>query len=133
MADGTTAVRYLLAHDASLLATVPITRIISGILPQGTALPAIHVQHVSTVRRTTTRASDDKFATTRVQVTVMAGDPATRDATLALVRAAVTRTPGTVDSCKVDSILIDIEGPDLDTPGEGIYSRSQDFRVHWNE
>lgn len=127
------AVRYLLANNASLIAVVPAARIFSGVIPQGTTLPALGVSHVSTVRRQA--VSNDTFCTARVQVTVLAATYPTQKSILALVRAAVTRKPGTVNSVKVDTILKDLEGPDFrnDAVDPPIYMQSQDFIVHYTE
>ena len=127
------AVRYLLANNAGLIAVVPAARIFSGVIPQGTALPALAVSHVSTVRRQA--IVDDTFCASRVQVTVLAATYPTQKSILALVRAAVTRRPGTVNSVKVDSILKDMEGPDFrnDAVDPPIYMGSQDFTVMFTE
>jgi hypothetical protein len=127
------AVRYLLANDASLIAAVPAAKIIAGPIPQGEALPAISVAHISTVRRNTVKQAATVFCTSRVQVTVLAKDYPTQKSVLALVRAALPRTRGTVNGVYVDDILPDIEGPDFRDDDEGIYMQSQDFIVTYNE
>ena len=100
------AVRYLLSPNATLTAQVPADRIFSGIVPQGTAPPTIAVTHVSTVRPQMVNTAS-KLCVSRVQVTVMAASYATQKSILALVRAALPRSRGSVNGVAVDSILID--------------------------
>ena len=125
------AVRYLLANDATLTAQVPATRIRIGVLPHGIGLPAIAVTHVSTVRPQMVNTAS-KLCVSRVQVTVMAADYESQKDVLALVRAALPRSRGTVDGIAVDSILIDTEGPDF-TDEAGLYMGSIDYRVTYTE
>lgn len=125
------AVRYLLANNATLIAQVPAARIVIGVLIQDTALPAISVTHVSTVRPQMVNAAS-KLCVSRVQVTVMAGSYATQKSVQALVRAALPRSRGSVNGVAVDSILIDTEGPDF-TDEAGLYMGSIDYRVTYTE
>lgn len=125
-------VRYLLAHDAPLLAVVPAAKIMAGILPQGTAAPAIAVTHISTLRANAVAATTKEFCTSRVQVTVMASTYPLLKSTLALVRAALPRSRGTVAGIAVDAILGDIEGPDFSDEA-GLFFSSHDFTVTYSE
>lgn len=125
------AIRHLLANNATLIAQVPAARIIGGVLQQGTALPAISVTHVSTVRQQMV-AAPSRVCIARVQVTVMAASYATQKSVMALVRAALPRSRGTVNGVAVDSIIADVEGPDF-TDEAGIYIGSIDYRVTYTE
>ena len=125
------AVRYLLANNASLLAQVPASRIIIGVLRQDTALPAISVTHVSTVRQQMVAAASG-ICVARVQVTVMADSYESQKAVMALVRAALPRSRGVVDGTAVDNIVPDNEGPDF-TDEAGIFMGSIDYRVTYTE
>jgi len=125
------AVRHLLANNSALTAQVSAARIFIGIVPQGTAAPAIAVTHVSTVRPQMVNIAS-KLCVSRVQVTVMAASYATQKSILALVRAALPRSRGSVNGVAVDSILIDIEGPDF-TDEAGLYMGSIDYRVTYTE
>ena len=69
----------------------------------------------------------------RVQVTVIAGTYPSQKAVLALVRAALPRSRGTVNGCAVDSILPDVEGPDFSDPDAGLYIGSLDYVVTYTE
>lgn len=125
------AVRYLLANNAPLVSAVTADRIRIGVLPQGLGLPAVSVTHVSTVRPQMVNTAS-KLCVSRVQVTVMAGSYESQKSVMALVRAALPRSRGTVDGVAVDSILIDIEGPDF-TDVAGLYMGSIDYRVTYTE
>jgi hypothetical protein len=127
------AVRYLLANDATLNATVPATRIMAGIVPQGTVLPCIGITSVSVIRRHTPTKETREFCIARVQVTLMASTYPLLMTLKALVRAAVPRSRGTVNGVLVDSILLDSEGPDFASGDAGILMSSLDFTVHYNE
>jgi len=127
------AVRYLLANNAPLIAAVPAARVFAGLIPQGTTLPALAVSHISTIRRHTVPGSAVEFCTSRVQVTAHASTYASQKQVLALVRAALPRSRGTVNGVKVDAILSDIEGPDFRDDEAGIFMGSHDFIVKFNE
>ena len=125
------AVRYLLSQNANLIAQVPASRIIGGVLPQDIALPAISVTHVSTVRPQMVSAAS-RLCVARVQVSVLATTYATQKSVLGLVRAALPRSRGNVNGVAVDSILPDVEGPDFNDEA-GIYMGSIDYRVTYTE
>ena len=125
------AVRYLLANSATLIAQVPAARIIGGVLPQGMALPAISVMHVSTVRPSFVAASAG-MNIARVQVTIFAATYATQKSIMALIRAALPRSRGSVNGVAVESIIPDTEGPDA-TDDAGLYIGSIDYRVTYTE
>lgn len=129
--SGVTAVRYLLATNANLIAVVPATRIMAGALPQDTAAPAISITHVSTVRRNLVAAST-RLCTSRVQVTVIASTYPTQKSILTSVRAALPRSRGTVNGVSVDSILLDNEGPDFSDEA-GLFMGSADYSVTFSE
>jgi hypothetical protein len=127
------AVSHLLEDDLDLVDVVPGSRQFAGLIPQGTALPALAIASVSTTRRQ--EAAADNFCTERVQVTVHAATYPQQKQVLALVRAALPRRPGTVNEVKVDSILKDTTGPDFrnDSVDPPIFMGEQDFLVRYSE
>ena len=127
------AIRYLLANNASLTAVVPAAKIVAGLIQQGTVLPAIAVNHISTVRRQTVTKETKVFCTSRVQVTVMATSYAAQKAILALVRTALPRTSGVVNNVEVDNILPDNDSPDFRDDEIGAFMQSMDFIITHNE
>ena len=135
-------IRHLLANNAALIAVVPAARIVAGDLPLTTPMPAISVTLISGVPRNTVEMSEAHVLhTDRVQVSVLArgpqgsppggGYPSVRSM-LRLVMAACPHTRGTVNGVNVDSILPDIEGPDLSDEATALYQGSRDFFVKWN-
>jgi hypothetical protein len=130
--SGVKVVRYLLANNAPLIAVVPATRIAAGVIPQGSALPAIEVSHLSGTWRSEISAQSG-YCTAHVQVTVLASTYAQQKQIMALIRTAVPRTRGTINSVNVDCILRDSDGPDFRNDEAGIYMQSQDFFVKYNE
>lgn len=131
--SGVAVIRYLLANSASLTAQVPAARIFAGTIPQGSALPAIGVTQISGVeRRTVAMDEPPRHRQDRVQVTVLAATYPSKKTILALVRTACANQSGSVNGVKLDSILPDGEGPDLDDPAATIYEQSRDFLVRWS-
>lgn len=130
--SGTSIVWYKLTQAAALTAVVPATRIKAGVLPQGTALPCISVTLIS--GNTLAQVSKSSgLHTDRVQITVDAGSYPQVRQILALCRAALPYTRGTVNSVKCDSIVPDIEGPDGFDDLLKSYFQSQDYIVTWSE
>lgn len=126
-------VRYLLAHDAGVTAAVPAASVMAGLLPQGIALPALAVTHVSTIRKNFVAETPVDWCTSRVQVTGMAASYPALKSLMALVRAALPRSRGVVDGVNVDAIVSDVEGPDFRDDAEGVFMQSHDFIVSYNE
>ena len=91
------------------------------------------ITSISTVRRQ--EVAGDNFCSERVQVTVMAATYPQQKQVLALVRAALPRRPGTVNTVQVDSILKDATGPDFRNDGVDppIFMGEQDFLVRYSE
>ena len=129
--SGVAIVRYKLANYANLTAAVPAARIQAGVLPQNTALPAISVTLVSGVTGLQI-SKPSGLRTDRVQITVDALTYPQVRQILALCRAALPYTRGTVNSIACDSILPDIEGPDGFDDLLKTYFQSQDFMITWS-
>lgn len=130
--SGVAVVNYLLSHSASVTALVNAANIVSGNVPLGQTLPAISVRQISSLDTLDVPMTGKRLATDRVQITAIAKDYATKKAVLAAARAAVVGQKGTVNGVSVDSILPDIEGPDLDDPGAMIFEQSRDVIVKWH-
>ncbi|MES2787672.1 MAG: DUF3168 domain-containing protein [Pseudomonadota bacterium] len=123
----------LLAANATLVASVPFDRIVAGSVPQGTALPAISVKHVSTKRRRPVANVASKFCTSRVQITIHAKNYPEQKAVAALVRAALPATRGVVAGVNVDSVEHELDGPDTGDDAAGIFQESVDYMIKYNE
>ena len=125
--SGTAIVRSLLAANGALIAVIPAARIFCGVIPINTELPAIAVTQVSGVQRNTLGMNASSYMVTdRVQVTVLAESYTLQKSYMALIRAALPNTRGTVNGFSVDSILIDVEGPDMLD-----FQQSTDFMVRF--
>ena len=130
--SGVAAVRFLLANNAPLVAVVPAAKIMAGVVPLNTVLPAVSVMEVSGVPRNTVEQGEPKkFITERVQVSVLAKTNPEQKSILALVRAALPTSRGTVNGVAVDGILPDMEGPDFYDDSLVIHAGSQDFFVRF--
>lgn len=146
--SGVAVVRFLLATNAPLISALGIgppiatRRIMAGDLPLNAVLPAIGVKQISSMPRNTVKMNEARVQhTDRVQVSVLvkdtqatpAGDgyPGMRSL-LKMVLAACPNMRGIVNQIDVDSILPDIEGPDLPGDADGSMQGSRDLIVRWN-
>lgn len=130
--SGVAVIVTLLAADAGVTAIVPAARIFGGDVPLSTATPSIGVSQISGMpRNTVSMAETRRLITERVQVTIHAASYDQQKALLELVRRACPNQRGTVDGVDLDSILPDIEGPDLTDADAKIYEQSRDFLVKW--
>lgn len=130
--SGVKVIRHLLANNAPLIAVVAASKISAGELPQGTVLPAIEVHHVSTNWASEITAQS-KYASSRVQITVLAANYPQQAQIMDLVRTAVPRTGGTINGVNVDCILRDGAGPDFRDDAAGIFMQVQDYFVKYND
>jgi Protein of unknown function (DUF3168) len=132
--SGVKIIRTLLAADLPLLSLVPATRIMAGVLPQATALPAVSVTEVSTVELPHIDAqSPTTLVDARIQVTVMAADYPAQKALLDAVRKAVNYQRGVVGGIVVTSVRRGSNGPDFVDADAGFYMQSVDFHVIYHE
>ena len=140
--SGVIVIRALLVASAPVVAVVPSTRIMAGDLPLNTVMPAIAITQISSLPHNTVYMREPRMQhTDRIQVSVLfkgpqgtpagTGYPGVR-AMLKLVLAACPHTHGTVNGIDVDSIIPDVEGPDLSDDATALYSGSRDFIVRWN-
>lgn len=128
--SGVIIVRALLAANTALLAAVPATKIMAGVIPIGTVLPAISIAQISGNTRNTIGMNEAKvLATDRVQITVMAKTYSAQKQILDLVRDACPNTRGLVNGIQCDAILRDVVGPDIFDADQVIYFQSCDVMV----
>lgn len=125
-------VRSKLAGNATLIAQIPATRIFSGAVPEGTAIPCIGVTSIGTNDRNTVAMTETlKQATERVQVTVYAATYPLQKSYMALARAACPNSSGTINGFQCDSILPAGDGPDFFDDVLMVFEQSQDFIVKY--
>lgn len=126
-------IRALLLADAATLALVPATRIIAGVLPQGTTLPALAVTEVSGTDHKSLKPGAYARSTSRVQVTVVCSSYPAQKTLLAAVRHACRDRLGSVAGINGVAVLLDSKGPDFNDDSAGFYMQSQDFSVSYIE
>ena len=127
-------VRYLLVNDATLLSAVPAVRIKTSVLPLGTPLPAIMIEHISTTERLTVDMSTPaRFATSRVQVTALAKTYTQCASIVELIRKALPHTRGLVAGVQLDSILPEGANPDFYDVESETHAQSRDFFVAFHQ
>lgn len=129
--SGVAVVRYLLANNAGLTAVVSATKIMGGVLPINTELPAISIRQVSGIEYPIIKRGNNMFVTERIQVSVLAATYPSQKSIIELVRDALPGTRGTVNSFIVDSITPDIDGPDLYSDNPQIFEQSVDYFVRF--
>lgn len=130
--SGVAIARYLLAHHAGLTAVVPAARIVAGVVPPGTVLPAIGITQVSGSERNTVAGTEPKkLVAERVQVTILAASYPQQKELLGLLPSALPATRGTINGFACDSITPEGEGPDLYSADPVIYEQSKDFFIRY--
>lgn len=129
--SGVAVIRYMLVNNAALVAAVPAARILSGVLPITTTIPAISVRQISGVEMPMINRTGTQLVTERVQVSVHASSYLSQKTIIELIRSASTSTRGTVNSVSVDSITHDGDGPDLYYDEPDIFEQSIDFIVRF--
>lgn len=128
--SGIIIIRALLAANSALIAQVPASRIMAGVIPLGTTLPAISLAQISgVVHETVSMLETKRFCTDRVQITVMAKTYPLQKQILALVQTACQNTRGTVNGVYCDSVIPDTTGPDIFDADQTLYFQSQDYKV----
>ena len=127
--SGVAVIRYMLVNNAPLIASVPAARILSGVLPITTTIPAISIRQISGVEMPMIKRTGTQLVTERVQVSVHASSYLSQKTIIELIRSAITSTTGTINSVTVDSITHDVDGPDLYYDDPDIFEQSIDFIV----
>ena len=131
--SGVAVIRGLLAANSALVAVVPASKIMAGVIPLGTALPAISLAQISGMaRQSISRTQAKRYCTDRVQVTVMAKTYGQQKQVLALVQAACPNTRGTVNAVACESVIDDAVGPDVFDAEANLYFQSQDYLVSYH-
>ena len=131
--NGVIAVRALLVADTGVTALVPAIRIVAGVIPQGSALPAISLMSVSSIDRNIPAPGSKRRVTERVQVTVLAASYPAAKAIIRAIRAAAADRMPAIDGLTDVTAHTDSAGPDFLDEETGIHMQTQDFRVAFNE
>lgn len=103
-------------------------------LPQGTAMPAIVYDVVSTMPVITMNAaSGPQLLISRVQVTALADNSDGVQTLLTAVMVALNLKSGTYSGSVVASVVRDLRTQITKDNEAGVWYASQDFIVHWYE
>jgi hypothetical protein len=131
--SGVVVVRWLLASDFAILEAVGgEASVYAGRFPAGTNPPALSVMHIDGSDFTrVNRNESGRLVTERVQVSWITDNYKDILTLARLVPLAVPNVAGVVNGVNVDSISLEIEGPDLDDPGTSLFTRSRDFIVRY--
>jgi len=124
------AIRALLIAHAPLIAQVPATRILPGLIPLGTVLPAIAYNLISGVPQKSIDMST-QIVRARIQVSVQTKTYPQQKQIIELIKAACDAKQGTIAGYHIDSVMADIDGPDLRDDDAGIYMQTVDFIVKY--
>ena len=128
-----TIVNTVLAGNTALAAVVG-ARIYPGELPQGCALPAVGISHISTVPVARIDASAPyTLVQSRIEATAICKDYVTLKDVVKKVRAAANYQRGAIAGFTVVSITRESTGPDMRDSDLGLYSQSVDLMVTWYE
>ena len=130
--SGVAIVNYLLSNDYDLASVVAAENVISGTIPINTEYPAISIRQVSGLEFKTIQRSGDQLVTDRVQVTAYASTYAQQKEIIELIRNALPTMRGDVSTFTVDSIVQDIDGPDLYSENPVTFEQSIDYMVRFN-
>jgi hypothetical protein len=122
------AINYLLRNDAQLIAKVPTSRIFGGLIPLGTPLPAIAYNFISGVPSKSIDMQT-QLVRARIQVTVQTKNYQDQKAIVELIKAACDAKQGTIAGYHIDSVLHELDGPDMRDDDAGIYLQTVDFIV----
>lgn len=131
--DGVASLVSVLTGSATVNTLTPAARIVAGVLPQGTALPAISITSVSRVDRHTLTKGAKTLARERVQVTVLAATYESQKAVLRAVIGAADATFPTISGISNVTIHTESAGPDFMSEDASIYIGTQDFAVTYSE
>lgn len=126
-------IRALLLADAATLAITPASNIIAGVLPQGSALPALAITEVSRTDRNILSPGSHARSTARVQVTIFTTSYPAQKALLQAVRHACRDKRGTVAGIQNVAVLLDGTGPDFNDSDTSFFMQTQDFMVGYTE
>lgn len=122
-------IRSLLLANATVSAAVG-TRVYPVTLPEGTTLPAIVLDHVSTVEQPTIDANAPyALVESRISVTVIANDYVTLKSLSEACRVALNFQRGSIAGVSVVSVRRALVGPEYKDDELKSYAQPQDYMV----
>ncbi len=132
--SGVAVITSLLQNNSNITALIPPANIMGGLLPVKINLPAISVTMVDDFTRERIEAIvDNVMLHERVQCTVEAKTYKEQKDIIKLMRKSLPVSRGLVNGVRVDSILYESSGPDIEDPAMTAYIQSSDFIVKYTE
>lgn len=129
--SGVAIARHLLANNATLTATVSADKIKPGLIPINTVLPAISIRQISGREHQVIKRGSNQLVSERIQITAQAKTYTDQKAIIALIRAALPGTHGSVNGFTVGSLTYESDGPDLEYENPVIFEQSLDYFVKY--
>lgn len=130
--SGISIIRYFLADDSLITASVPASRIKGGLMPINTQLPSISIRQISGQEHNVLNRGSNQLVTERIQITILATSYSQQKSIISLMRNALANSVrGEVNGFDVDSIEYESDGPDLYTDNPAIYEQSIDYLVRF--
>ncbi|MBB2485406.1 DUF3168 domain-containing protein [Mitsuaria sp. WAJ17] len=126
------AIRALLMQDVAVTALVG-DRCYPGELPEGCALPAVVLDHISTLDLETIGAGSYGLCQSRIEVKVLASSYVQQKSLTAAVLAACRYQRGVIAGVRVAKVARALTGPDLRDSDRGVFYQSTDFHVTFQE
>jgi hypothetical protein len=132
--SGPAIARALLVADATLIVAVPATRIITGVVPQSTALPCIGITETFATDHQTVRGhrAGRVKVTSLVQITVMAANYPDCKTYMDKARRALRDFAGTIGAFQGVTCRLDGKGPDFESDAS-FCAQTQDLRITYDE
>lgn len=129
--DGVAVIISLLT-GSGINSLVPDARIMAGVLPQGTVLPAISVTSVSQVDRHAIKKGSVTHTKERVQVTVLAATYEDQKAVQRAVISACDAMFPTISGISAVTVHTESGGPDFMNEEASVFIGTQDFTVTYS-
>ena len=126
-------IKALLSAAPGITALVG-SRVYPGAAPQGTTLPAISYEHISTVAlRTLDALAGYNLVQSRIEVTALAKTYGDQKTLVEAIRQALDYQRGTIAGIEVTSIIRGSTGPDIRDDDMQLYTQAVDFLVTLKE
>jgi hypothetical protein len=134
VSNAVAALRAVLVADAELIALVPASRIIAGVLPKKIALPAISITSISRIDDQPLAREDVRAIWERGQLMIAAKTyPEQKAVEKAARRALDYQLDPSVPGISDVTIIAEGAGPDIFSDDTSIYLGTQDYGVSYNE
>jgi hypothetical protein len=126
--SGEKVIYNLLSTNTALNAVVPVARMYAGVIPIGSAYPALCYNLVSSSDNTAIGLTTMKSAT-RIQVTAVATTYPAVKSLADKIRVACNLKRGTFNGIVTDSVIMDNIGADYRDDETGVFYSTVDFNI----